>query len=68
MAIKSNHKYRVNVYLGKDLYNELEKMAKLMGISVATITKIVLNTGYEFAKNLDKKFVEKGGNQNGENK
>ena len=68
MATKSKHKYRVSIYLGKELYTQLEQMANIMGVSVATITKIVLNTGYEFARTMDKKLQEKGGNTNGENK
>ena len=65
---QTKHKYRVSVYLGKELYEELEKTALIMGVSIATVTKIVLNTGYEFAKSMDKKLQEKGGNINGENK
>lgn len=60
MATKSNHKYRVNVYLGKELYERFEQEAKAMGISVATFTKILLNTGYEFAKGIEKGGVTYG--------
>lgn len=65
MATKSNHKYRVTIYLGKELYQELDKTSKIMGVSMATICKIVLNTGYELSKVIENNM--KGGNiTNGE--
>lgn len=64
MTTKSNHKYRVSVYLGKELYDELDKSAKIMGVSLSTLCKIVLNTGYELSKSLENRV--KGGINNGE--
>lgn len=64
MTTKSNHKYRVSVYLGKELYDELDKSAKIMGVSLSTLCKIVLNTGYELSKSLENRM--KGGINNGE--
>lgn len=58
---KSNHKYRVSVYLGKDMYTRFEAEAKALGVSVATMTRIILETGFQVAKNL-----EKGGALNGD--
>lgn len=55
-----NHKYRVSVYLGKDMYNEYAKMAKLMGISISTLVKIMLNTGTEIARQIER-GLENGG-------
>lgn len=57
---KSNHKYRVSVYLGKDMYSRFEIEAEAMGVSVATFTRILLETGYQFARGL-----EKGGKTDG---
>ena len=50
--MKDNHKYRVNVYLGKEIYNKFKEEADFLGISLATFTKIVLETGYQLAQNL----------------
>jgi hypothetical protein len=61
--MKDNHKYRVSVYLGKELYSQIEQMAKALNIPVATTTKLLLNTGFELSKTLEptlKKSLEKG--------
>lgn len=65
--MKDNHKYRVSVYLGKELYSQIEQMAKALDIPMATTTKLLLSTGFELSKTLEpslKKSLEKGG-QNG---
>lgn len=56
--MKSNHKYRVSIYLGKELYEEIETMAQFMGIPVATATKILLSTGFELSKAVEQNFVK----------
>lgn len=61
---KSNHKYRVNVYLGKEVYQELERDAEFMGVSIATLTKILITTGYQFTKGVESNF-KKGEKRNG---
>lgn len=61
--MKDNHKYRVSVYLGKELYSQIEQMAKALSIPVATATKILLSTGFELSKTLEPS-IKKGG-QNG---
>lgn len=58
--MKPNHKYRVSVYLGKDIYNELDQLANLMNVSVSTIARVLISTGYEISKS-----IEKGGILNG---
>ena len=50
---KPNHKYRVSVYLGKDMYAELDQLSKLLGVSVSTITRVLISTGYEISKSLE---------------
>ena len=57
---KAKHKYRVGVYLGKEVYQELDQDAEIMGISISTLTKILITTGYQFAKGVEKRF-KKGG-------
>lgn len=51
---QSKHKYRVSVYLGKDIYTELEKQAFVFGISVASLTKLLIETGFAFGKTMEK--------------
>ena len=65
---KSNHKYRVNVYLGKEVYQELEQDAEFMGVSIATLTKILITTGYQFAKGVENNFKNKKGEKSNGNK
>lgn len=52
------HKYRVSVYLGKELYATISGMADLMKIPVATATRILLETGVQLGKVYDKQGVE----------
>ena len=54
---QNKHKYRVSIYLGKEMYERFEKEAEMMNISIATLTKIILATGYQLATNLEKKGV-----------
>lgn len=56
--LQDKHKYRVSVYLGKDLYQELEQTANIMGISVATLARILLNTGNELGKTLERRMKD----------
>lgn len=58
---KANHKYRVSVYLGKEIYTRLEEQSKVFGISIATLTKLLIETGFTFADTMEKK----GGLNNG---
>lgn len=54
---QNKHKYRVSIYLGKELYEQFKEGAMLMGISVSTFAKIILNTGFELSKTLEKKVT-----------
>ena len=65
---KSNHKYRVNVYVGKEVYKELEQDAEFMGVSIATLTKILITTGYQFAKGVESNYKNKKGEKSNGNK
>lgn len=60
------HKYRVSVYLGKELYEQIEDMANILGISISTMTKIILNTGFQIANTMDAvNNTSKGGETHG---
>ena len=52
------HKYRVTIYLGKDLYKTLSGMARFLNMPLATITKILLQTGVDVGNALDKHAME----------
>ena len=61
--MQDKHKYRVQIYLGKEMYEKLEAMSKFMGIPVATVAKLILNTGFELSNVLEtqmKKGLENG--------
>lgn len=61
--MQDKHKYRVQIYLGKEMYEKLEVMSKFMGIPVATVAKLILNTGFELSNVLEtqmKKGLENG--------
>lgn len=51
---QSKHKYRVSIYLGKENYEELEKIADKMMIPVSTLCKIIFATGFELSKQIEK--------------
>lgn len=56
--VSKEHKYRVSLYLGKDLYNTLNGMAQFMNIPLATATRILLETGVKLGSALDAKGSE----------
>jgi hypothetical protein len=56
--MQAKHKYRVQVYLGKELYERLEEMAKFMGVPISTATKLILNTGFEFGTMMEKAVLK----------
>ena len=54
--MQDKHKYRVQVYLGKELYEKLEELSKFMGIPVATVAKLLLKTGFELSSAIERKM------------
>lgn len=52
------HKYRVSIYLGKDLYDTLSAMANFMGLPLATATRIMLQTGVQIGNALDERAMK----------
>ena len=57
---QAKHRYRVNVYLGKETYTQIEDLAKMVNLPVSTMTRVILETGLQISKQL-----EKGANENG---
>ena len=54
--MQDKHKYRVQVYLGKELYEKLEELSNFMGIPVATVAKLLLKTGFELSSAIERKM------------
>ena len=54
--MQDKHKYRVQVYLGKELYEKLEELSNFMGIPVATVAKLLLKNGFELSNAIEKKM------------
>lgn len=48
------HRYRVSIYLGKETYEQVERLAIELGIPVATMTRIILDTGLQISKANEK--------------
>lgn len=57
---QAKHRYRVSVYLGKETYTQIEDLAKMISLPVSTMTRVILETGLQISKQL-----EKGTNENG---
>ena len=51
---KYNNKYRLTIYLGKELYEKLTKLSNMIGIPLSTTTKILLQTGLQIGEALEK--------------
>lgn len=47
---KNNNKYRLTLYLGKELHDELTQISVLLGLPLGTTTRIILQTGLEIIK------------------
>ena len=51
---KNNNKYRLTIYLGKQLYEKLSQISDMLGIPLSTTTRIILQTGLQIAETLEK--------------
>lgn len=51
---KPKHRYRVSIYLGKETYEQIEAQANALCLPVATMTRIILETGFQIAKAIEK--------------
>lgn len=45
--MKSNHKFRTTIYLGRDNYEALEEFTKILNCSVASLAKLSFDYGIE---------------------
>ena len=54
----SKHKYRVSVYLGKELYGLLDGVAKMLNIPLSTAVRIMIETGVQLGRSMDKESFE----------
>lgn len=50
--MKTNHKYRVNVYLGKATFEKLDELAKALQMPLATIVRLMIDNGISVAERL----------------
>lgn len=51
---QAKHRYRVSVYLGKEAYTQIEDLAKMLALPVSTMTRVILETGLQIAKEIEK--------------
>ena len=58
--------YRISIYLGKELWEELASIAKALGLPISTAAKIIMKTGFDLSKVLNNKFFQglEGGKKN----
>lgn len=56
--VKKEHKYRVSIYLGKELYEQIKLVAEFLGLPIATTTKILLQTGYQIGNAMEQKITQ----------
>ena len=51
---KNNNKYRLTIYLGKENFEKLTQISKMLGIPLSTTTRILLETGLQIGEALEK--------------
>lgn len=51
---QAKHRYRVSVYLGKETYTQIEDLARMVNLPVSTMTRVILETGLQIAKEIEK--------------
>ena len=51
---KPKHRYRVSVYLGKETYEQIEGLAVALNIPVASMTRVIIETGFQIARAIEK--------------
>lgn len=54
------HRYRVNVYLGKEAYDQMQELAELIGLPLATMTRVIIETGLQISRQIEKGAKEDG--------
>lgn len=51
---KPKHRYRVSVYLGKENYEKLEGLAIGLNLPVSSMTRVLIETGFQIARAIEK--------------
>lgn len=51
---KPKHRYRVSVYLGKETYEQIEGLAIALNLPVASMTRVIIETGFQVARAIEK--------------
>ena len=51
---KTKHRYRVSVYLGKETYEQLERLAIGLNLPIASMTRVLIETGFQVARAIEK--------------
>lgn len=57
-VITKRKKYRITLYLGKELYSTLLGASRFLNMPLATFTRILLETGVNVGNALDKHAME----------
>lgn len=50
--------YKITIYLGKELYEGLHQISETLQLPLASTTRLLLNTGFQFSKVVDAKANE----------
>lgn len=51
---KYNNKYRLTIYLGKEVYENLKQLSEFLGVPLSTSARIILQTGLQISHALEK--------------
>lgn len=60
---KTKHRYRVSLYLGKETYEQIQQLAEFLGLPISTMTRVILETGLQISKSLEKGATANGSEQ-----
>lgn len=63
MPKQAKHRYRVSLYLGKETYEQIDQLAQFLGLPIATMARVILDTGLQISKELEKGVVAEYGKQ-----
>lgn len=50
--------YRITLYLGKEIYENLTDLANMMGMKTGQLAKVIFTTGYALSQAIEKKSNE----------
>lgn len=63
MPTKAKHRYRVSIYLGKEAYEQVAELASMVNLPISTMTRVILETGLQISKALEKGVPINGSEQ-----